>query len=80
VVRAVQAGPIGCRVQLSRFGDLIAQGSKLDAYYIPTRYPNGLPGGLPSDAFDADDARKAIAIATKLMEMVVERLEPGSDY
>ncbi len=59
---------------------MIAQGSKLDAYNIPTRYPNGLPGGLPSDAFDADDARKAIAIATRLMEMVAEIIGQGLDY
>jgi len=28
-----------------------AQAKKLDKYYIPTRYPNGLPGGVPSRFF-----------------------------
>jgi len=30
----------------------IKQAKKLDKYYIPTRYPNGLPGGIPSRYFD----------------------------
>ena len=40
--------------------------AKLDRYYIPTRYPNGLPeGGDPSLAFDEEDARGAIAAAAR---------------
>jgi len=30
----------------------VASAKKLDRYYIPTRYPNGLPGGVPSRYFD----------------------------
>ena len=33
---------------------------RLDRLYIPTRYPNGLPGGIPADAFSAADATEAI--------------------
>ena len=40
----------------------------LDKYYIPTRYPNGLPSGLPADAFSADDACLAIGLAEELIE------------
>lgn len=36
---------------------------RLDRFYIPTRYPNGLPGGIPADAFDERDATGAIADA-----------------
>lgn len=36
---------------------------RLDRFYIPTRYPNGLPGGIPADAFDDRDAAGAIADA-----------------
>lgn len=42
----------------------------LDKYYIPTRYPNGLPGGVPYEAFDEDDASKAIGMAAKIVEHV----------
>ncbi len=34
---------------------------RLDRFYIPTRYPNGLPGGIPADAFNAEDATQAIS-------------------
>ena len=30
--------------------------SILDQYYVPTRYPNGLPGGIPSDVYTGDQA------------------------
>jgi len=39
----------------------------LDKYYIPTRYPNGLPGGLPFEAFDEGDASKAIGMAARVV-------------
>ena len=28
----------------------------LDKYYIPTRYPNGLPGGIPAEVFTERDS------------------------
>jgi len=31
----------------------------LDQYYIPTRYPNGLAGGVPFEAFGERQAREA---------------------
>ncbi len=52
------------------FRDLLPAGRALDRNYIPTRYPNGLPGGLPADAFDADDAERAIAQAASIIEAV----------
>ncbi|MBW2139219.1 MAG: HEPN domain-containing protein [Deltaproteobacteria bacterium] len=42
----------------------------LDQYYIPTRYPNGLPGGVPYEAYDIEDAQKAIRLATKVIDHV----------
>lgn len=51
------------------YKELRAEVAKLDRYYIPTRYPNGLPeGGDPSGAFDAADARDAIATAERAIE------------
>jgi HEPN domain-containing protein len=42
----------------------------LDKYYIPTRYPNGLPGGVPYEAFDEGDALKAIGLASRIVDHV----------
>lgn len=38
---------------MARFRDSLAV---LDQYYVPTRYPNGLPGGIPSDVYTGDQA------------------------
>lgn len=34
-------------------GDLRAGAARLDQLYIPTRDPNGLPGGVPAEVFTA---------------------------
>jgi len=34
---------------------------RLDQLYIPTRYPNGLPGGVPHDFYDRGLADQALA-------------------
>lgn len=46
------------------------KGALLDKFYIPTRYPNGLPGGLPSKAFSQDEAEQAIALSASLVEAI----------
>lgn len=49
---------------------------KLDRYYIPTRYPNGLPGGIPSRFFDdPDEALEASKIAKKIIDFIKEKFE-----
>ena len=47
-------------------------GPALDKYYIPTRYPNGLPGGIPSRAYTAEDAQLAMNAAEMVIETVTE--------
>jgi HEPN domain-containing protein len=50
----------------------LSKAARLDQYYIPTRYPNGLPGGIPSRFYnDPDEAREA----SELAQMVLERVE-----
>jgi HEPN domain-containing protein len=46
----------------------------LDKYYIPTRYPNALPGGIPSKAFDEDDAKRAITSAKHIIKFICGKL------
>jgi HEPN domain-containing protein len=40
----------------------------LDKLYIPTRYPNGLPQGIPHDYFTKGDAEHAIEAASRIHE------------
>lgn len=46
---------------------LLSQATSLDRFYIPTRYPNGLPTGVPHDYFSQDDAVTAIAAAEAIL-------------
>jgi HEPN domain-containing protein len=60
------------------FDSLRARAAPLDKYYIPTRYPNGLPGGIPSEAFDEVDARRALELAEDVIQFVENRF-PSSE-
>ncbi len=55
------------------FEDLRQRAAPLDKYYIPTRYPNGLPGGIPSEAFDQVDADRALELAQHVIGFVESR-------
>lgn len=42
---------------------LLDRARALDKLYIPTRYPNGLAGGAPTDFYTCAEAERAIATA-----------------
>lgn len=42
----------------------------LDSYYIPTRYPNGLPDDIPARVYNQDSAKKALALAEEAVTRV----------
>ena len=42
----------------------------LDRFYIPTRYPDALPGSLPSGLPLEKDAQEALAVARKVIESI----------
>lgn len=46
--------------------------ARLDQLYIPTRYPNGLPGGVPAEVFSKEQAVEAIAQAAQFMERATD--------
>ena len=50
----------------------------MDKFYIPTRYPNGLPGGLPSEAYSEPEARQAMSWTAEIIQAVGSRLEAGA--
>ena len=47
----------------------------LDRFYIPTRYPNGLPDITPDMAFIEEDSDAAIDGARIIIEMVRKHLK-----
>ena len=58
-----------------RFEDLINKISILDSYYIPTRYPNGLPEGIPAEIFNRDAAETAFKLAESTVQIITDYLD-----
>ena len=56
---------------MARFREELAT---LDQYYVPTRYPNGLPGGIPADVYTTAQATKAVGIARRIVAVVRREL------
>ncbi|MQA89198.1 MAG: HEPN domain-containing protein [Gemmatimonas sp.] len=51
----------------------------LDQYYIPTRYPNGLPGGVPFEAFGEAQARAALDEAARFVALATAHTSPNRE-
>jgi HEPN domain-containing protein len=51
---------------------------RLDQYYIPTRYPNGLPGGIPHEVYTSDQADQALEGTRRVLDTVTSLLSTGS--
>ena len=52
------------------FAQICEEVALLDKYYIPTRYPDALPGGIPSLVYGFQDASAAISIAEKALKFI----------
>jgi len=46
----------------------------LDQYYLPTRYPDSLPGGVPHEVYTDAQAREATRVAQEVLDLVGELL------
>ena len=56
--------------------DKVQRAANLDRYYIPTRYPNGLPGGVPSRYFnDPQEAEVAMSLARDVITLVEKKIQ-----
>ncbi len=60
------------------FAERASRWTVLDGYYVATRYPNGLPDGIPAEVFTRDAAANAVALAREAVDWVRELLESGS--
>lgn len=47
----------------------------LDRFYIPTRYPDALPGALPDDLPTRQDAEQALTIAQQVLKVADEAIK-----
>ncbi len=46
----------------------------LDKFYLTSRYPNSLPGGIPSEAFSEIEAASSIDIAKRFLVFARDKL------
>ncbi len=47
----------------------------LDGYYIPTRYPNGLPDSIPAKVYTSDAAGEAVRLAGEIVDYIKEKVK-----
>jgi HEPN domain-containing protein len=52
--------------------------SMLDGYYIPTRYPNGLPDGIPAEVYTQEAAAGAVELAAEAVAWVQNLLDSAA--
>ncbi|MCL5264305.1 MAG: HEPN domain-containing protein [Chloroflexi bacterium] len=65
--------------QIDSSFSLVRLAKELDKYYIPTRYPNGLPDQIPHEYYGKEDARKCISHAQAVLKLVSERTKSSSE-
>jgi len=79
-LKAIHYGQLGKRVvfghslvqlsaELPLARDLLEDLAVLDQYYIPTRYPNGLPGSLPYEVYRRKQAEQAVEVSRRMVEL-----------
>lgn len=84
-LKALHYGVLGKRVvyghslvhlcaDLSLPPDLRDELGVLDQYYIPTRYPNGLPGVLPYEVYTRRQAEGALEVSRRVIAIAREAL------
>ena len=49
--------------------------ASLDSYYVPTRYPNALPGSIPARVYTREMAAGAVRLAREVVEFIERRIE-----
>ena len=47
----------------------------LDGYYIPTRYPNGLPDSIPAKVYTSDAAGEAVRLAGEIVDYIKKKVK-----
>lgn len=50
----------------------------LDKHYLPTRYPNAIPGGVPYEVYTEHDSKESIKQAESIVRTVEILLEEGN--
>jgi len=57
------------------FQEIMNETRRLDRFYIPTRYPNGLPGGSPFQIYTERDLTEAFEDLKKVIDLADKHLK-----
>lgn len=61
--------------QDNRFRNIVSESKRLDRFYIPTRYPNGIPGGSPFQIYDKEDLKNAVEDLKRIVDICRQFLQ-----
>ena len=56
------------------FDTVKAEARQLDKYHYITRYPEFLPSGTSSEAFDEIDSKRSIELSTQVVDFAKQRI------
>ena len=56
------------------FDTVKAEARQLDKYHYITRYPEFLPSGTSSEAFDEIDSERSIELSTQVVDFAKQRI------
>jgi HEPN domain-containing protein len=63
----------------SAIAALLDEARLLDLHYVPSRYPNGLPGGYPHQFYGPDLSQRAIDAAGRIVAAVTSWYRDGGE-
>lgn len=63
-----------CAAADPEFAQFLADCTIIDQYYIPTRYPDGIPGSLATDLPGKIEAQEAVDIVRRILAFVIPKL------
>jgi HEPN domain-containing protein len=65
------------RDKIDGYDNLMQQARLLDQFYVPTRYPDGLPDLTPGQVYGVEDATRAAHAAMVIVEFCQQWLSAG---
>lgn len=63
-----------CRMSDGSFSGLDETCRKLDSYYVPTRYPDALPGAGPETLPDREEAEEAVTLLRSGLQWIKRKM------
>jgi len=59
----------------TEFSEKVKSWAILDGYYVPTRYPNSLPGSIPARVYTQKAAKEAVLLAEEISQFARLKIE-----